>query len=85
MKRIITTINKNSLVTIPVAVRRVLGVGHGGKVTFTVENREVCLARAAFTLESAYGSVKASRRPENFERLSRAAKNGKAEENCMKA
>lgn len=57
MKRIIATINKQSQVTIPAAVRRVLGVEPGDKVTFVIEGKEICLARAAFTLESAYGSL----------------------------
>ena len=77
--KIITIINKHGQVTIPVAVRRVLGVEPGDTVTFTLEDREVRLARAVFILESAYGSVKPSRRPENFERLSSAPKEGKVE------
>ena len=55
-----------------------LGVEPRNKVAFTIENGEVRLAAASFSLESAYGSVKPSRRPENFEEIIRAAKEGKA-------
>ena len=37
------------------------------------------LAPAPFSLESAYGSVKPVEKPENFEEISRAAKEAKAE------
>ena len=36
-------------------------------------------AESFFTLESAYGSVKPSRRPENFKEIARIAKDEKAE------
>ena len=36
-------------------------------------------AEFSFTLESAYGSVKPSARPENFKEISRIAKDEKAE------
>ena len=42
------------------------------------------LAAPAFTLESAYGSVKPSRRPEDFEELIRIAKDEKAEDTVRK-
>ena len=79
MREITTTITKRGQVTIPAEVRRVLGVKHRDKVAFTVEDGEVRLAPASFTLESAYGSVKPSKKPEDFEEISRAAKDEKAE------
>lgn len=84
MKEITTTITQRGQVTIPAEVRRMLGVQPRDKVAFTIEGNEVRLAPAAFTLESAYGSVKSSRRPEDFERLSQAAKQAKAEETTRK-
>ena len=38
------------------------------------------LKPAAYSLESAYGSVKASRKPEDFDELSRIARDAKAEQ-----
>ena len=79
MTDITMTVTQRGQVTIPAEVRRVLGVKPRDKVTFTIEGKEVRLAPAAFTLSSAYGSVEPSKRPEDFEELSRAAKEAKAE------
>lgn len=79
MKEIVTTITQRSQVTIPAEVRRVLGVKPRDKIAFTIEDGGVRLAPAPFSLESAYGSVKPVEKPENFEEISRAAKEAKAE------
>ena len=79
MKEIVTTITQRSQVTIPAEVRRVLGVKPRDKVAFTIEDGGVRLAPVPFSLESAYGSVKPVEKPENFEEISRAAKEAKAE------
>ena len=79
MKTIVTTLTQRSQVTIPAEVRRVLGVKPRDKVAFTIEDGGVRLAPAPFSLESAYGSVKPVEKPENFEEISRAAKEAKAE------
>ncbi len=80
MKEITTTITQRSQVTIPAEVRRVLGVKPRDKVTFTIEDGEVRLASAPFSLESAYGSVQPSRKPEDFDAVSRMAKGAKGAE-----
>ena len=79
MKEIVTTITQRSQVTIPAEVRRVLGVKPRDKVAFTIEDGGVRLTPAPFSLESAYGSVKPVETPENFEEISRIAKEAKAE------
>ena len=79
MKEIVTTITQRSQVTIPAEVRRVLGVKPGDRVAFIIEDGGVRLAPAPFSLESAYGSVKPVETPENFEEISRIAKEAKAE------
>ena len=79
MREFTTTITQRGQVTIPAEVRRALGVKHRDKVAFTIEDGEVRLAPASFTLESVYGSVKPSKKPEDFEEISRAAKDEKAE------
>ncbi len=80
MKEITTTITQRGQVTIPAEVRRVLGVKPRDKVTFTILEGEVRLSPVTLTLESAFGSVKPSKRPEDFDSVSRAAKEAKAEE-----
>ncbi len=84
MKEMTTTVTQRGQVTIPAEVRRILGVKPRDKVSFTVEDNHVHLARASFTLESAYGSVKPSHRPEDFKKISRAVKEAKAEDTLRK-
>ncbi len=79
MRQITTTITQRGQVTIPAEVRRVLGVKPRDKVAFTIEDGVVHLAPASFILESAYGSVKPSEKPEDFDEVSRIAKEAKAE------
>ncbi|MFH1609920.1 MAG: type II toxin-antitoxin system PrlF family antitoxin [Candidatus Bipolaricaulota bacterium] len=80
MKKIITTMTQRGQATIPAEVRRLLGLEPGDKIGFAIEDGVVRLAPASFTLDSAFGSVKPSRKPEDFEELSEAAKEHKAEE-----
>ena len=79
VKRYTTTITKRGQVTLPADIRRLLKAKCKDKVTFTVDDGRVCLSQETFTLESAYGSVMPLRRPEDFEDVSRAAKDEKAE------
>ena len=54
------------------------------RVGITIKNGgEVRLVSPSFTLESAYGSVKPSRKPEGFDEVSRKAKEAKAEETTL--
>ena len=74
MKQIVTTITQRGQVTIPAEVRRLLGVAPRDKVAFQIDDGQVSLVAAPFTLESAYGSVEPLHRPEDFKELTRAAK-----------
>lgn len=80
MKEFTTTITQRGQVTIPAEVRRLLGVKPRDKVTFSILDGEVRLTPVSLSLESAYGSVKASKRPEDFDEVSRTAKDAKAEQ-----
>jgi len=64
----------------PVEVRRMLGLKPKDKVAFRIEDGRVSLGVPAVTLETAFGSVKPSRRPEDFKKLSRKAWDAKVEE-----
>ena len=79
MKKIIITITQRGQVTIPAEVRRLLGLKPKDKAAFTIEDGEVRLAPASFDLASAYGSVKPAQMSEDFEEVSRIAKDSKAE------
>ena len=81
MRELIATTTQRNQVTIPVEVRRLLGLKPGDKVAFTIEDGgKVRLAAASFSLESAYGSVKPSTSPEDFDEVSRSAKDSMAED-----
>ena len=69
MKEFLATLTQRGQVTVPVEVRRVLGIRPREKVAFTIDGDQVCLGPATFTLESAYGSVKPLNTPEDFDRM----------------
>ena len=83
MREFTTTVTQRSQVTIPAEVRRALGVKPRDKVAFTIEDGQVRLAAASFSLESVYGSVKPSRRPEDLDEVARTAKEAKAEQTAQ--
>ena len=84
MKQFTTTTTQRNQVTIPAEVRRLLGLKPRDKVAFTIEDGgRVHLAAASFSLESAYGSVKPSTSPEDFDEVSRIAKDAKSEETAL--
>jgi AbrB family looped-hinge helix DNA binding protein len=77
MKEIITTMTQRGQVTVPSEVRRLLGLKPRDKVAFSIEEDEVRLAPARFTLESAFGSVKPATRTADLKAISRAARDEK--------
>ncbi len=81
MRQITAATTQRNQVTIPAEVRRLLGLKPRDKVAFTIgDGGEVRLAPVSFSLESAYGSVTPSKRPEDFDEITRSAKEAKAEE-----
>ena len=79
MKQVTATLTQRSQVTVPIEVRRVLGLKPRDKVAFTIEDGEVRLTSASFGLELAYGSIQPSEKPEDFSDISRTSKAAKAE------
>lgn len=75
----VTTITQRGQVTIPAAVRRLLGAKPRDKIAFRVEDGVVRLMPVEFTLEQVFGSVTPIQRPEDFAELSRVAKEEKVE------
>ncbi len=68
------TVTKKGQVTIPIAVRKLLGVKPHDRVTFRVTGGRVELLPASMTLESAFGAVKPRSRPENWKAVRRTAR-----------
>lgn len=79
MIEIVATITQRGQVTILAEVRRALGVKPGGEVAFVIEDGQLRLVPAPFTLELAYGSVEPLRRSEDFAAIARGAKEERAE------
>ena len=80
MREFTATTTTRNQVTIPAEVRRALGLKPRDKVAFTIEDDGEVRLAVVFSLESAYGSVKPSATPEDFDRISQNAKDAKAEE-----
>jgi AbrB family looped-hinge helix DNA binding protein len=74
MRQFTATITERGQVTVPAEVRRALGLHAHSKVTFILEDGEARLKPARYTLETLYGSVQPINRPEDFEELSRLAR-----------
>ena len=79
MKELLATMTKRGQVTVPAEVRRLLGLKPYQKVAFTIEDNQVSLRPARFTLESAYQSVPPLKQPLSDEEMSRIAKEERAE------
>jgi AbrB family looped-hinge helix DNA binding protein len=60
-------------VTIPAAVRRLLGLSKDAKVAFRIEGKAVTVEAAQATLQAAYGAVEPIERPEDYERITEIA------------
>jgi AbrB family looped-hinge helix DNA binding protein len=56
-------------VTIPVEIRRLLGLEPHDKVVFRVEDGKVEMQAVNLSLRDAFGAVKPIERPENFRKL----------------
>ena len=86
MQQIATTITQRNQVTIPAEVRRLLGLKPRDKVTFTIDDGgNVRLSPTAFTLETAFGSVKPTgQETTDFKDIIRNAKEAKAEDTVRK-
>ena len=82
MKRVVreitTTITQRGQVTLPAEVQRLLGLRPRDKVTFAIDQGQVRLVPARFTLESAAGSVEPPTRTEDLERIIHEAKEERA-------
>ena len=72
------TITQKGQVTIPLAVRKLLGVKPYDRVTFRVTEGRVELLPAHLTLETAFGAVRPRSRPEHWETVRHQAREERA-------
>jgi len=69
----IMPVTSKGQVTIPAAVRRLLGLTKNAKVAFRIEGNAVTVEPAQATLQAAYGAVEPLTWPEDFERITEIA------------
>lgn len=85
MKELVTTMTKRGQITVPAEVRKLLGLKPYAKVSFAIDEGEVRLRPAEFTLETAYQSVPALEQSLDDEEIARIAKEDKAERTMTKS
>ena len=73
MKEIVTTMTQKGQVTIPVEIRHLLGLKAKDKVAFSIDEGNIRLAPAKYTLETVFGIVKPMNKPEDFKKLKQIA------------
>ena len=75
-----TTMTQKGQVTIPVAVRRMLGLKPGDRVRFLTQDGRTVVERAESTLRAGFGAVTPVSRPEDFRARREEFENGIAED-----
>lgn len=63
MRELLSVVTRNGEVTIPVEIRRALGIKKGDRVAFVMEKDEVRLVRRGSVVERNFGIVKSSQPP----------------------
>lgn len=79
MREITTTITQRGQVTLPAEVQRLLGVKPRDRVSFAIEEDQVRLVPARYTLESVAGSVEPPTATEDLDSMIQEAKEERAE------
>lgn len=80
MRQIRTTLTRKGQVTVPVEIRRALGLKEGDKLAFTLEDGKISLERAGSVVERTAGIIKHTGRTLTAEELRRVAEEAWAEE-----
>ena len=79
MKEIVTTITQGGQITLPIEVQRLLGVRPRDRVAFEIDNDQIRLVPAQYTLESVGASVEPATATEDFKQIIREAKEERAQ------
>ncbi len=77
-KEMLSSVSPKGQITIPVAIRRLLGVKPKDTVAFAIKDGQVTISPARFSLESAFGSLEPPRGVEDVDQLIQEAKDDKA-------
>ena len=74
----LSSVSPKGQITIPVAIRRLLGVKPKATVAFAIKDGQVTISPARFSLESAFGSLEPPRGVEDVDQLIQEAKEERA-------
>jgi AbrB family looped-hinge helix DNA binding protein len=80
MQEFETTLTERGQVTIPIEVRRILGLHPRDRVRFEVEGKVVRISQASSKILPFFGSVTPRKKPEDFQELREEFEKGVAEE-----
>ena len=80
MQEFEATLTEKGQVTIPLEIRRLIGLQPRDKVRFEVEGDVVKIRRASSRLLAGYGAVPPLKKPEDFQKLREEFEKGVAEE-----
>ncbi len=64
-----SVVTQKGQVTIPVEIRRALGIKANDRVTFIIDQDRVCIEPIAESIETIFGAIEPIQRPEDFQRL----------------
>jgi antitoxin PrlF len=76
---LVSSVSPKGQVTLPIEIRRLLGIKPKDKVAFSVDQGEVRIIPVRYSLESLVGSVEPPTATEQFESIIEAAKDERAE------
>jgi antitoxin PrlF len=85
MKELLATVISKGQITIPVEVRRSLGLRQGDKVVFVIGDRQVVLRRTGSVVAATAGALRSARSPLSAKDLRVAAEAAIAEETTDRA
>ena len=85
MKELHTVVTRKGQVTVPVEIRRELGLRQGDKVAFVVDEGAVRLIRKGSVVQRTAGALKSRKRPLTAEQLRESAERAVAEEAVERA
>ena len=85
MKELLATVTSKGQITIPVEVRRSLGLRQGDKVAFVIDDRQVVLRRTGSVVAATAGALRSARSPLSAKDLRVAAEADMSEETTDRA
>jgi len=83
MKELLSVVTRKGQITLPVAIRRSLGIREGDKVALSLDDSDqsqVILRPVRSVAELTFGAVTPRKRPEDFQELRQQFEEGIAEE-----